>query len=197
MGIKTLKLVHFSNEFPYDDQQTVFREILLHSKDRNHDTLARFLQEATIAIREEFVLLPSALKTSIPTFESIFDFVDFADARKGPLGGSIDGVLLCIVELGSLIGCVLVSKLAMPSILNAWVESCSLNRATLLLQILRRQPSQVENRGHGPHRVGNWPRRCRGCLSSSQSIRPCSLGIPGSSTGVPTWGCGFRNLSEP
>lgn len=99
-----MKIVHFSNEFPYDDQQTLFREILRHSKDRSHPILAQFLEEATRAIREEVRLLPSALKTLIPPFETILDFVDFSDLRKSHLSGSIDGIILCVIQMGTFIG---------------------------------------------------------------------------------------------
>ena len=99
-----MKLVYFSNEFPHDDLQNLFRELHQHSKDRRHPVLARFFEEATIAIREEIRQLPTALKALIPPFENILSFSDFVDLRKGPLGGSIDGILLCTVELGAFIG---------------------------------------------------------------------------------------------
>lgn len=99
-----MKLVYFSNEFPHDDLQSLFRELHQHSKDRRHPVLARFLEEATMAIREEIRQLRTALKALVPPFETILSFSDFADLRKGPLGGSIDGVLLCTVELGAFIG---------------------------------------------------------------------------------------------
>lgn len=104
MNVGKMQIVHFHNEFPYDDQQLMFREILAHSKDRSHPVLAHFLDEATQAIREEIRLLPSTLKTIIPPFESVLNFVDFAELRKSELSGSIDGVILCIVELGIFIG---------------------------------------------------------------------------------------------
>ncbi|KAI0595125.1 putative polyketide synthase [Biscogniauxia sp. FL1348] len=99
-----MKLVYFSNEFPYDDLQTLFRQLHQHSKSRQHPILARFLDEATLAIRDEVRQLPAALKTLVPPFESILNFADFADLRKGPLCGSVDGILLCTVELGTMIG---------------------------------------------------------------------------------------------
>ncbi|KAI1493824.1 hypothetical protein F5X96DRAFT_686334 [Biscogniauxia mediterranea] len=57
-----MKLVYFSNEFPYDDLQTLF-------------------------LRQ----LPAALKTLVPPFKSILNFSDFADFRKGSLCGSQSG----------------------------------------------------------------------------------------------------------
>ena len=99
-----MKLVYFSNEFPRDDLQDLFRELHQHSKDRRHPILARFLEETTLAIRDEVRQLPTALRALIPPFETILNFSDFADLRKGQLCGSIDGILLCTVELGTFIG---------------------------------------------------------------------------------------------
>lgn len=99
-----MKLVYFSNEFPYDDLQDLFRKLHQHGKDRRHPILARFLEDATLAIREEVRHLPAALKALVPPFETILNFANFADLRKGPLCGSIDGILLCTVELGTYIG---------------------------------------------------------------------------------------------
>ena len=101
-----MRLVYFSNEFPHDDLQNLFRGLHQHSKDRRHPILARFLEEATLALRDEIRQLPTVQRESIPPFETILNFADFADLRKGPLGGSIDGILLCTLELGALIGSV-------------------------------------------------------------------------------------------
>ena len=102
--ITKMRVVFFSNEFPHDDLQNLFRTFHRHSRDRHHPLLAHFIEEATLAVREEIRLLPSALKALIPPFESIIDFSDFADLRRGPLCGSIEGILLCVVEIGTIIG---------------------------------------------------------------------------------------------
>jgi Starter unit:ACP transacylase in aflatoxin biosynthesis len=107
-----MKLAYFSNEFPHDDLQELLRRLHVHSKDRRHTILARFIDEATLAIREEIRQLPTALKALIPPYETILNFADHSELRKGPLCGSIDGVLLCAVELGTFIGYM------MPTILN-------------------------------------------------------------------------------
>nr|UWK20204.1 polyketide synthase (PKS) [Trichoderma oligosporum] len=99
-----MRVIYFSNEFPQDDLQTVFHKLHNHSKDRRHPILARFLEEATLAIREEVRQQPAVLRGLIPPFESILNFADFTDLRKGQLCGSIDGILLCVLELGTLIG---------------------------------------------------------------------------------------------
>lgn len=99
-----LKLLYFSNEFPHDDLQDLFRKLHQHSKSRQHPILARFLEEATLAIREEVQQLPTVLRGLIPSFETIISFSDFGHLRKGQLCGSIEGILLCTLELGTLIG---------------------------------------------------------------------------------------------
>ncbi|KAE8552289.1 hypothetical protein EYB25_006183 [Talaromyces marneffei] len=99
-----MRLIYFSNEFPRDDLHTLFREIQAHSKHRRHPILARFLEEATLAVLEEVRLLPNTLRKLIPPFETILNFADFADLRKGQLCGSVDGIILCTVELSILIG---------------------------------------------------------------------------------------------
>ena len=99
-----MKLLYFSNEFPNDDLRELFRRLHNHSKDRKHAILSRFIDEAGVAIREEIRLLPHSQKTLIPPFETILSFADFAELRKGPLCGSVEGLLLCTLELSTLIG---------------------------------------------------------------------------------------------
>lgn len=101
----SMKLIYFSNEFPHDDLHKLLRMLRQHSKDRQHSILARFFDEATFAIRDEVRQLPATLQAYIPPFESILDFVDFTDLRRqGSLSESINGMLLCTVEIGTFIG---------------------------------------------------------------------------------------------
>lgn len=99
-----MKLLYFSNEFPHDNLQDLLYRLYNHSKDRSHATLAKFIDEATMAIRDEVRRLPVELKALVPPFETAFNLADHDELRKGPLCGSIDGVLLCLVELATLIG---------------------------------------------------------------------------------------------
>jgi hypothetical protein len=92
---RALKLVFFSNEFPHDDKKTLIRRLVAHSKGKQYPILARFIYEATLALREEVRQLPAHLQELIPHFECIFDLADDAKLVKGPLGCSIDEVLLC------------------------------------------------------------------------------------------------------
>ncbi|KAL7783877.1 polyketide synthase-like protein [Trichoderma ceciliae] len=98
------KLGYFSNEFPHDDLKTLLRRLFAHSKDKHHPTLARFIHEATLAVRDEVRQLPASLRALVPHIESVFDLADDATLRSGPLGGSIDGLLLCALQLATFIG---------------------------------------------------------------------------------------------
>ena len=99
-----MRLVYFSNEFPRDDLKDLFRHLHVHSKDTRYPTLARFINQATLAIHEEVRLLPVTLKTLVPPFETIFSLADHSALRNGPLGGAVEGMLLCVVQLAAIIG---------------------------------------------------------------------------------------------
>lgn len=99
-----MKFIHFSNELPHDDLRELFRRLHVHSKNRKHPYLAALIEEATLAVRDEVRQLPRTLKTLFPPISSVLNLADHVDLRKGPLGGAVEGVLLCIVELASLIG---------------------------------------------------------------------------------------------
>ncbi|KAK8076009.1 hypothetical protein PG994_003281 [Apiospora phragmitis] len=98
-----MKLLYFSNEFPHDDLASLARRLQVLSKQRRHPHLARFIDEATEAIRAEVRQLPASLRQTVTPFQSILDFVDCAELRKGSLGASVDGVILVAVQLGTLI----------------------------------------------------------------------------------------------
>lgn len=98
-----MKVVYFSNELP-DDLRDLLRRLHLHSKDRLYPTLERFIYEATLAVHEEVRLLPAALKSLMPPFDTIFNLINHPTLRHGPLGGSIDGVLLSSLQIAALIG---------------------------------------------------------------------------------------------
>ncbi|KAH6635113.1 putative polyketide synthase [Chaetomium sp. MPI-SDFR-AT-0129] len=101
-----MKILFLSNEFPHDDLATLCRALRRHSQDRRYPVLARFLEEATRAVRQEVRQLSASLRALVPAFESVLDLAgaEFAALRKGRLCGSVEGVLLCVVELGAVIG---------------------------------------------------------------------------------------------
>ncbi|CAO2648474.1 Nn.00g077410.m01.CDS01 [Neocucurbitaria sp. VM-36] len=99
-----LEIIYFGNELPKEDLQDVFRKLHLHSKDKRHPLLARFITESTLAIKEEVSRLPSELKHHIPPFETILTWAEHNDLREGPICGAVDGVLLTIAQIGTYIG---------------------------------------------------------------------------------------------
>lgn len=101
---RQMKILYFSNEFPPDDLQELLRRLHSHSKNARHSIMSHFIHEATLAVRDEIRQLPTPLKALTPAFETILELANFAELRKGPLGGAVDGVLLCVVELATLIG---------------------------------------------------------------------------------------------
>lgn len=99
-----MEVIYCSNEFPRDDLEALLRHLYNHSKDRRHPILAQFITEATRAIRDEVKRLPKALQELIPPFGTILDWADNTALREGVLCGSVDGVLLCVVQLATYIG---------------------------------------------------------------------------------------------
>ncbi|KAI1159633.1 hypothetical protein F5B18DRAFT_576973 [Nemania serpens] len=99
----SMNLLYFSNEFPHDDLSSLTRHLLLRSRDVRHPHLARFLHETTEAIQAEVRQLSPSLRNLVDPFQVVLEFADRQQLRKGPLGASIDGVLLVAVQLGTLI----------------------------------------------------------------------------------------------
>lgn len=105
-----MEVIYCSNEFPHDDLAVLLRRLHNHSKDRRHPLLTQFIVEATRAIRDEVKRLPKALQELIPPFGSILEWADNTALRGGLLCGSVDGVLLCVVQLATYIGYLLRSS---------------------------------------------------------------------------------------
>lgn len=96
-------LVYFSNQLPWDHLGTHLRRLQALSKDRRHAILKAFFDEATYVLHGEVAQLPAALQAEIQPFESIVDFGFQSQLRDGQLGGSFEGVLLCLLQLGTYI----------------------------------------------------------------------------------------------
>ncbi|KAG9871680.1 putative polyketide synthase, partial [Aureobasidium melanogenum] len=103
-GSRKMDLVYFSNDFPKDDLQTLFRHLRNQSKTRQHTILAHFLATATSSLKHEIQALSAELKQSFRPFESLLDWADDAELRRSSLCGAVDGVLLVILQLGAYIG---------------------------------------------------------------------------------------------
>ncbi|KAK1919829.1 Non-reducing polyketide synthase PKS8-1 [Pyrenophora teres f. teres] len=94
-----MNAIYFSNEFPKEDLKDVFRQLHKESKSSIHHLLARFMSEATRAVKKEIEQLPSSLKQIIPPFETLSAWAEQKELREGELCGAIDGVLLVLLQI--------------------------------------------------------------------------------------------------
>jgi len=98
------KLVFFSNEFPNDDLPELFRRLQRHSKDKRFRYLAAFLEASTAVVKDEALKLPQQLQDLIPHFNTVLTLADHGDFRQGALGAAMESAILCVLEIGMLIG---------------------------------------------------------------------------------------------
>ena len=101
---KILKVVYFGSDFPNDDVLQLLRKLHLYSKDRRYPIVSRFIDEVTLAVRDEVRQLPSHLRSLVPPFQSVLHLGDETELRQGPLGESVSGSLLCVLQLAAFIG---------------------------------------------------------------------------------------------
>jgi len=101
-----MDLILFSNELLGDDLAEVLGRLHFHSKDKKHAYLSEFLQHATIAFRDEVGKLSDVNKSQVPYLESIHELCNHDDLRTGNISGAIEGVILVVLQIGLLIGSV-------------------------------------------------------------------------------------------
>lgn len=95
--------VFFTNDFPADEVGALFRSLVRLSKDLRCTQLASLLSLCNRAIRDEVARLPKSWQKYMPPVEDILALVGDVDFQNGPLGGAMEGVFLCIFQLGSII----------------------------------------------------------------------------------------------
>lgn len=95
--------VFFANDFPADDVGDLFRSLQRHSKDLRCTQLSLLLSLCDRAIRDEVALLPKTWQKHMPTVDDVLALVNDTAFRKGPLGGAMEGVFLCIFQLSAII----------------------------------------------------------------------------------------------
>jgi monodictyphenone polyketide synthase len=104
VGLSKMAILYFSNEFPRENLQDIFRLLHNHSKDRRHPLLAHFINEATFAVKNEIQKLPTQVKQLIPPFATLLSWAEKTELREGLLCGAVDGVLLIVAQLATYIG---------------------------------------------------------------------------------------------
>ncbi|KAK8867287.1 type I iterative polyketide synthase [Apiospora arundinis] len=95
----TPSLIFFPNDFP-SDAGDAFRSLQRHSKDTRCRLLATLLAMCNRAIADEVTLLPKTWQRHVPPVTDFLALYHDAEFRKGPLGGAMEGVYLCILHLG-------------------------------------------------------------------------------------------------
>lgn len=103
-GFRKMELVYFSNEFPKDDLQNIFRRLHNHGKDKHYPVLTKFIQEATWAVKDEVRQLPNELKQLIPPFDTLLAWAENTQLREGLICSAVEGALLVLVQLATYIG---------------------------------------------------------------------------------------------
>nr|P0CU67.1 RecName: Full=Atrochrysone carboxylic acid synthase; Short=ACAS; AltName: Full=Cladofulvin biosynthesis cluster protein G; AltName: Full=Non-reducing polyketide synthase claG [Fulvia fulva] len=100
----TESLFYFSNEFPKRDLQDLFRQAHTRSKLAQHKCLAQFIQDATQTVKQEIQGLSMKLQHLFKPLESVLTWAEDHELREGALSGAIDGVLLIVAQMTTLIG---------------------------------------------------------------------------------------------
>nr|WAU16864.1 BTG4 [Cercospora sp. JNU001] len=99
-----MNLVYFSNEYPRGELQDTFRRLHNLSKDPAQICLHHFLRQANEAVKDEIKRLPTEEKDCVPPFEDLLRWGDEPEFREGPLCGAIEGTLLVLLQMATLIG---------------------------------------------------------------------------------------------
>ncbi|KAK7754177.1 Type I Iterative PKS [Diatrype stigma] len=95
--------VFFTNDFPADEVGVLFRSLVRLSKDLRFTHLASLLSLCNRTIRDEVARLPKSWQKQMPPAEDVLALVGDASFQNGPLGGAMEGVFLCIFQLGSIL----------------------------------------------------------------------------------------------
>ncbi|KAK1968596.1 polyketide synthase [Colletotrichum sublineola] len=98
-------LVVFSHELPSGGIQELIRRLHRYAKLSHHPILARFLSQCVSVLRQEVQKLPREQRQHIPPFSDLITLGShWEQLRNGPLGGTWEGVFVCIYELAVFIG---------------------------------------------------------------------------------------------
>lgn len=101
----TSRLAFFGNDFPSGNIPDLFRRLHRWSKDKKFHVLALFMEESVATLIHEMNHLSQRIPSELTSAQNILGFVDgWGGTRFTPVGGAIETALLCILQLGILIG---------------------------------------------------------------------------------------------
>ncbi|KAF9889867.1 hypothetical protein FE257_006957 [Aspergillus nanangensis] len=98
------QLFYFSNAFPPDNLPGLFRRLRRQSKTQGHAFLRAFIAHSTTVLHEEIRQLPEYLRSVLPPFDNALDLGELQNWKRGPLAGSLEGILLCLLDIATFIG---------------------------------------------------------------------------------------------
>lgn len=99
------RLVFFGNDFPSGNLPDFFRRLHRWSKDKKFQVLALFMEKCVAALNHEINQLAQQAPPQFTSVQNILGLVDGWEAsRLTPIGGAVETALLCILQLGMLIG---------------------------------------------------------------------------------------------
>lgn len=99
------RLVFFGNDFPSGNIPDLFRRLHRWSKDKKFRVLALFMEECVATINHEIDQLSQQLPAELTSVQNMLGLVDVWEAsRFTSVGGAVETALLCILQLGMLIG---------------------------------------------------------------------------------------------
>ncbi|KAJ5089210.1 polyketide synthase [Penicillium argentinense] len=105
MGHLDTRLAFFGNDFPSDNLTELFRRLHRWSKDKKFCTLASFLEECVATIKNEILGLSQPVPREVSALQTILGLVEGWEAiRTTPIGGALESALLCMLQVGVLIG---------------------------------------------------------------------------------------------
>lgn len=136
------RLVLFGNDFPSDSLIDLFRRLHRWSKDKRFTVLALSLEESLAVIREEVNKLSQPVPDHVACIQNIVALVDaWEPIRTTPVGGAIESALLCVLQVGILIGCV-PSTPIVPGMLTSLVDLMKPQTRTMICTSM--EPSSVD-----------------------------------------------------
>lgn len=107
MGRLHTRLAFFGNDFPSDNLTDIFRRLHRWSKDKRFRVLGLFFDECVAVLRQEIAGLSQPIPREVSSLQTILGLVDGWEAiRTTPVGGAIESALLCVLQIGVLIGSV-------------------------------------------------------------------------------------------